>query len=571
MRIERVSITNFRGLTVDIDRLKKSFLIIGKNDSGKSNFCYALRKVLDYNIRRQPMVQADSTDSNLEDISIILSLNLKGISSNNRANLRDLIDSHEDGSETLTVELIATFNEDTQMYDENIIFGTLDQSNPKSATNGNELDKVLDFIYVYPNYDLSRDTTNYFAYHKQKNNKDGVAIGKEIIDGIKDLNTKISTDNVVQTMKNEINDLELMKEMFGDVSFGIQSDFDLSNVYKSLKINPILTDGRVLNIGDGKSKTLALLLQKLIKNNEKEKIIVLEEPENHLFPLLQKQYASIIEKFGFGQTIVTTHSPSIIDFRKTEEIFKFNFENNNGNREFRYYRVNIDTNEIYKDFGYSLNEEIAESFFYNEVLLIEGFSEKIFYNRLINTDTNFREKVLGRGIGFICVYGVDFIPAKSILEALGIKVHVLTDNDFFTIANTNSKKKRYAGLQNALKLLNKEQCKKLNEIFENEITNDIFNVEIGSKEHKYVESIMEPILEFFSIYGIYIHLDHDSGFEGAFVDFLEVPSEIKNETIEMLKEKKMKNLHAYLVDNNIKLLVTDSNKGNILVRFIYES
>lgn len=571
MRIERVSITNFRGLTVEIDRLKKSFLIIGKNDSGKSNFCYALRKVLDYNIRRQPMVQADSTDSNLEDISIILCLNLEGISSNNRANLRDLIDSHEDGSETLTVELIATFNEDTQMYDENIIFGTLDQSNPKSATNGNELDKVLDFIYVYPNYDLSRDTTNYFAYHKQKNNKDGVAIGKEIIDGIKDLNTKISTDNVVQTMKNEINDLELMKEMFGDVSFGIQSDFDLSNVYKSLKINPILTDGRVLNIGDGKSKTLALLLQKLIKNNEKEKIIVLEEPENHLYPLLQKQYASIIEKFGFGQTIVTTHSPSIIDFRKTEEIFKFNFENNNGNREFKYYRVNIDTNEIYKDFGYSLNEEIAESFFYNEVLLIEGFSEKIFYNRLINTDTNFREKVLGRGIGFICVYGVDFIPAKSILEALGIKVHVLTDNDFYTIANTNSKKKRYAGLQNALKLLNKEQCKELNKTLDYEITNDIFNVEIGSKEQKFVENSMDSILEFFRINGIYIHRSHDSGFEGAFVDFLEVPSDTRMDIIVKLKEKKMKNLHAYLVENNIELLVTDSNKGNILVRFIYES
>ena len=51
MFIQEVKITNFRGLDIDIDNLKQDFLIIGKNDSGKSNFCYAIRKVLDYNIR----------------------------------------------------------------------------------------------------------------------------------------------------------------------------------------------------------------------------------------------------------------------------------------------------------------------------------------------------------------------------------------------------------------------------------------------------------------------------------------------------------------------------------------
>src|SRR5690554_2749123 len=226
MFIKNVHIENFRGLTIDIENLKKRFLIIGKNDSGKTNFCQAIRKVLDNSYRRHPMIESDSTDSNKNDISIKITLDLEDISSNNRALIGEHIDVNDEGKELLTVELRASFNEDTQSYDENIIFGTLDQSNPKSAANGNELDKILDFIYVYPNYDLTRDIKSYFMYHKSENNKNNIAIGQEIYDGIKDLNEKISSDEAIKKMQDELNDIEAMKDMFGEVSFGIQSDFD---------------------------------------------------------------------------------------------------------------------------------------------------------------------------------------------------------------------------------------------------------------------------------------------------------------------------------------------------------
>lgn len=568
MFIKEVGIVNFRGLTINITDLKKRFLIIGKNDSGKTNFCNAIRKVLDNSFRRQPMVESDSTDSNKNDISIKITLDLQNISSNNRALIGEHIDINEEGKEFLTVELKALFNEDTQVYDENVIFGTIDPSNPKSAANGNELDKILDFIYVYPNYDLSRDTKSYFTFHKSENNKNNISIGQEIYDGIKDLNETISSDETIKKMQDELNDIELMKDMFGDVSFGIQSDFDISNIYKSLKINSVLSDGKQVNIGDGKSKTLALLLQKLTKNNTKEKIIVLEEPENHLFPLLQKQYASIIDRFGFGQTIITTHSPSIIDFRKTEEIIKFSYSYL-GTRNFNVNRINIDEKNIYKDFGYSLNEEIAESFFYDEVLLIEGYSEKLFYNILVNTDDDFRKRTLNKGLGFVCVYGADFTPAKSILESLGINVHILTDNDFFAVKG-NSNIKRFAGLQNALKMLGEEEKVQLNSVFDCEINNDFFKVELDSDEHRHIVEMMPVLLEAFNVFNIYIHKD-DKGFEGAFVDFIGLEEDKKIDAIEKIQKRKLKNLHQYLVDEKIKVAVNDKNKDNILVRFIYEN
>jgi putative ATP-dependent endonuclease of OLD family len=569
MRIKKVKIENFRGLDIEVDDLKKRFLIIGKNDSGKSNFCYAIRKVLDYNVRKLPFIESDSSDSNLEDISIRITLSLDQISSNNRANLKQWIDTNDDGTESITVELIAHYNSDIQAYDEEIVFGTIDKSSPKSAANGNDLDKVLDLIYVYPNYDLNRDTNNYFSYHKQKNHKDGVSIGSDVIDGIKELNSKISSDKVVNQMQEEINDLDSMREMFDEISFKIKSDFDISNVYKSLKIFPFLPDGKSINIGDGKSKTLALLLQKSIKKEDKEKIIILEEPENHLFPLLQKQYASIIDNFNFNQTIITTHSPSIIDFRKTDEILRFSYKNEIDKKKFRYYRVNVFPDSFYKTFGYALNEEIAEIFFYNEVLLIEGYSEKIFYNRLVNTDENFRKNAIERGFGVVSIYGVDFAPSKSMLEALGIRVHVLTDNDFFKVQNQDNKM-RFAGLQRALKLLNEHEMNELKQVI-GDISNNDLSVVIDSNEYNKIIEKMDLILVTLRKFKIYIHDFNNNGFESAFADFIGKTGEDKKALIDELTDKKMKGLHAYLVDKAIDLRVNDANKNNILVRLFYEN
>lgn len=572
MYIKEIEINNFRGLNIQIVNLKKRFLIIGKNDSGKSNFCYAIRKVLDYKTRRQPLVESDSTNLNKMDILIKMVLDLSAISSNNRAILKEYVDVNDDGTETLTIEFNATFNHDIQAYDEYIIFGSLDKTEPKSAAIGNCLDKVVDIIYVYPNYDLSRDTKNYFSYHKLLNEKANLAIGQDISDSIIKLNESISNDSAIKNMQDELNNIGSMKEFFGDIDFLIKSDFELSNIYKSLDIVPCVLNDKKINIGDGKSKTLALLLQKLIKEKHKEKIIILEEPENHLFPLLQKQYASILDDFFSGQTIVTTHSPSIIDFRKTEEIFKFNYEidEKTKERKFNCFRVNVDGKEIYKKFGYSINEEIAESFFYNEVLLIEGYSEKMFYNILINSDDEFRKIVLNRGVGFICVYGVDFKPSKEILESLGIKVHILTDNDYYQ-SGKDDDEYVYAGLKRAFSLLDENTIELIRDLAGIDIKENTFNVINNSPEHISFKKNVPSLVDVLKVYNIYVHEGQENGFENAFAEFVGLKEDKKTDVIEILSQRKMKNLHKYLIDNDIVLKVNDRNQKNILVEFLYDN
>ena len=74
MLISSLKIKNYRGLDINIDTIEKVSIIIGQNDSGKTNICSAIMKVLDYNKRRIPFILTDSTNSNKEDIEIEITL-----------------------------------------------------------------------------------------------------------------------------------------------------------------------------------------------------------------------------------------------------------------------------------------------------------------------------------------------------------------------------------------------------------------------------------------------------------------------------------------------------------------
>ena len=72
MLICGLKVKNYRGLNIDIDTVEKVSILIGQNDSGKTNICSAILKVLDYNKRRIPLVAADSTNSNKDNIENVI-------------------------------------------------------------------------------------------------------------------------------------------------------------------------------------------------------------------------------------------------------------------------------------------------------------------------------------------------------------------------------------------------------------------------------------------------------------------------------------------------------------------
>lgn len=558
MQIKNIEIENFRGLTLKIENIKKDSLIIGKNDSGKSNLCLAIRKVLDYKVRRIPLIESDSTNNNKDPISIKIILDVTNLSKAHRSIIGTRVERREE-KEYLTISLYGEYDENIESYNEAIYLGETDQSQEYSTNRSIPLDKILNIIYINPNYNFERDSKIFLSYKQKTHKKDGLSLGEEIKNSVITLNENIRNDETIKEMKDEINNYGDFESIFAGTNFDMISNINISNIYNSLNIVPLSRSGNEISgIGDGKNKVLSMLLQRMSYDKDKKSILIIEEPENHLYPLLQKHYTGLIAKLNACQTIYTSHSPFIIDFKKMNQIIKL--ENNDSN--FKNYSSEIKP-EIYEQFGYLLNEELSEMFFYDTVLLVEGLSEKYFYNHLYNRDSRFRDYILKNNIGIFNIMGVNFSPIKIILESLNIKVLIKTDNDIFKVPY--KEEKRYAGYERVLDCLRPENKGKLEQLLGEAITQTTFRFPALDEGKDTIETNFEEINRIFELDGIYIS-NHQNGFEQDLLEFINEDS-INEEDLKILNKAKLKNLHEYILKENIPININDKNRNSILVRF----
>lgn len=571
MFIEKIKIKNFRGLDLEINDLKNSFLIIGQNDSGKTSFCKAIRKVLDFDTRRSPFTEIDSTNLNHQDIEIYLKINLNDISDENRNKLGQFVNYNEELSKYyIDVKLVAIFNPESMLYEEELLLGDLSTDFSKFQTNKyTPLDKILDLIYVNPLFDLEKQKKNFFVNRQQKSIENEENVMPMVKQEVEKLNEEIQNESSISNLVNELNSQDGFSSIFDDVEFKIKSNIDITNIYKSMDVFSYAKGSTdQISIGDGKSKTLTMLLQKLSYSNEKEKIFIVEEPENHLFPLLQQFYASLTSKFSFGQVIYTSHSPYICDFKKMNQIIKLIPYINEGKKVINYKSINI-LKDDFQSFGYIETTELAEMMFYDSVLLVEGYSEKYFYNLLKIKDESFNKYLTENKFGIFCVYGVDFGPTKNFLESLGIKVYIKTDNDKFKVPKKNEK--RYAGLQRVFDCLDEDGKKKLGELLNiKRISIDSFKYKIEEENTNVISLKMNEIIDLFEKYHVYLSAHYD-GFEKDFLDFICCEAELYDEYLNTLKESKLKNLHYLITNNSIDISINDRNRNNVLVRFMNEN
>ncbi len=557
MYITRIKISNFRGIDVEIGNLDKDFLIMGKNDSGKSNICYALRKVLDYNVRRNPLTENDSSNFNKEKINIEISFSLESISTKNLNALANYPEIDENGKYILNVYFEAVFNSEMMVYEEKLFFGSVEREE-KSAYTINLLDKVLDIIYINPNYDLDSDKKYYFRSKRECALKNEKKINPALVTAVQNLNKEITNDEDILSVIKNVNNSDGLS-FFEDTSFEVKSNVDVSNIYKSLDIFAVNKHTKqAIGVGDGKNKALSLLLQKASHLDDKQKIYIVEEPENHLFPLLQKTYVDIASGFGADQLIFTTHSPFIVDFKKIHQMIKLHVSCNDGKRLTRSSTINVQENDFSK-YGYLMNSELAEMFFYDKVLLVEGFSEKYFYNLLYISDGTYRRFADTNHFGVFAVNGIAFANTKELLEKLGITVYIKTDNDIF------KKKGYYAGLSRCFDCLNEEGKKEIIGLLnkagiKGNDKQDLFKT-INQKE---LDTNMSQITRIYYKNRVFIS-NHNEGFEKDFLDFV---GSKNAQDIDELREAKLKNLHSYIDEKKIVLAINEKNKDNILVRFV---
>ena len=565
MLISSLKIKNYRGLDINIDTIEKVSIIIGQNDSGKTNICSAILKVLDYNKRRIPFVLTDSTNSNKEDIVIEIKLTADDLTNEQLALIGNYIHIDESGKYIL-VKLISKFNEDTLEYEDTLLYGNSEMDFEEIRINTQtQLDKVLAIVYINPVYDIESSKKEFFKFKESDNKEKGVFFSDNIVNEISNLNKSIQNEEIVNQIQTEINEKGDFTELFEDLKFKVSPNIKEENIYKSL--NVVAFDGddnEYDNIGDGKNKIFSMILKSKIYNDSKQKIFIIEEPENHLYVLLQKVYISALLKMNPSQLIITTHSPYTIDLEKTNQIIKVAY--NPIKRERKIYYFDEINNEDFKNFGYLINVEVAEMLYYNNVLLIEGDSEKYFYSLLMSKDNEFCNEINKKRFGICAVDGIAFKTIKELLEKLGINVFIKTDNDIFKVPRREEY--RYAGLERCIQFLNDDAKEKLKKLLDRkELEFRFTNIE---KKLDVVENNIEDICNLLKENRI-IFSHHNDGFEEDFIGYIKLNSNntVTDEAIDFLKKAKLKNLHYFINEYNIDIKVNENNKNSVLVGFLY--
>lgn len=569
MRITCIEISNFRGVDIKIDNLKDNITIIGKNDSGKSNICYAIRKVLDYNIRKKQLNLNDSTNSNGKPIKIKIVLEIENSNNEIFAQLGPYI--HEnDSKKYVNVILNAKFKREINLYEEEIILGDENQDSVNmEATRFNPIDSVLSIIYINPAYDIKNSQKSYFDFmHEQQINEEQ-EFSENVRKGIDHLSSAIREEEYIKSIVEKINSPGKFKDIFDDVEFAILPDIQINNIFNRLEFYPINSrDNETYAIGDGKNKILATFLKASAYLPEKEKIIIVEEPENHLYVSLQKYFIQAISSLEPSQMIITTHSPFIVDYNKMNQIVRVYLDNREGNvRNSKTYNIE---NKDFKMYGYLFNTDFAEMLYNDNVLLVEGDSEKYFYNYLLINDENFKEKFYNKNWGIYCVGGIAFKFTKELLEALNINVYIKTDNDIFSKRNGEL---YYAGISRCLGLLDENKKSEMMELLGGDEVNKFDRIlTITDKESKIIpeiESRMDKICEFLNKNKILFSVHHD-GFEKDFMEFIGMEATKAAADIAILRKNKLMNLHEYIYENATKIKISDNNKNSILLSFLGE-
>ncbi|MDU2591513.1 MAG: AAA family ATPase [Paeniclostridium sordellii] len=446
MKLRNLEIKNFRNFKHIAINLENRNIVFGMNDIGKTNFLYAIRFLLDKEIRKNGFKDSDYYRKNTsENIEIILTIGIDdyeededtkkliakmhGAVGSDYNEIYIKLESEYDDREDITYP---------KMYwgdkkDELLELNSIGPSYP--------IDEVFKIIYINPLINLE----TVFKVHKKSIFEERNAQEKDItirkdIDAIsKSLNEKISELSLVEQFQDHVTThyKDLRKE---DISIELKSEMEIKGYYNNL-VPYIKRDNDSNHYptgGDGRRKLLSYSIMNLVNKKESQQKILIhlvEEPENSLHKSMQIALSKqLFNSASYKNLFVSTHSAPII----------YEMDNVNLIRIYSSDKIECCTyayrvSEEYKSVKKKLTKNLSEAIFSERVLLIEGPSEKVLFDKVME-EINPEYEIDG---GYILdIGGIGFKPYIDILNGLGIISIVKTDNDLkksFKKINKNRK------------------------------------------------------------------------------------------------------------------------------------
>ncbi len=434
MKLKKLILKNFRNFDDCEIELTNKNLIFGMNDVGKSNMIYALRLLFEQRIRNTPIQQTDFHKQNTQNnFEISCLIDLSGDDVYSQLLIAKAESASVDDKKLFKISLSARYCNGEPEVD--LHWGTETEELieiPKKGVNRSLLDDVFHCVYIPAQNNLNTSFKEFkkelLANHEQL--ETDLESQKKISKANEVINNEVAKLSSVNNMEVGINnmlslfDKDYLVKISSNHTFGdLHNNLDLymhdNNNSDHPEIYPTSGDGRIRKV---MYALISYLLQEGRYSGRKIPLLLIEEPENHLFLSAQVELSKTIFREDFSPYLfLTTHSPQLF-FKISDQANLIRLQKKDGSictkSQIAYVPSEYNT---YKNI---LLENLARCLFVDKVLLVEGESEKLLFECILDRLGKNRQNILIQP-----VLGVHFDLYVRILTGLGIKVLVKTDND----------------------------------------------------------------------------------------------------------------------------------------------
>lgn len=516
MKFVELHIKNFRNFNDVSINLDNKNVLFGMNDVGKTNLMYALRFLLDREVRKQGFSQTDFHRNDISrKIDIMLTLDLSDYdTSEDTKKLVSQIKGARtsENGDIFFIKLESAYDEEDMFGNPVLKWGDELENLQDIPTRGisSSLDNVFKVVYVNPliNLEQTFSKNKSIIFNESDNEHNDTELINDIIGLTNQVNDKIGQMGVIREfqsaiteeyklLKNEGITIEMKSEMaikgfFSDIIPYIKKEDD-ENYYPTG--------------GDGRRKLLSYSILNhvnKIQYNDKILIYLIEEPENSLHRSLQIALSKQLFENGsiYKYFFVSTHSAEILYYMEDTRLIRIYSKEK---VECISYLYNIDPS--FKSIKKKLNRALSNALFAEKVLLIEGPSEKVLFEKVMS-EVSPDYELHG---GFILeVGGTAFQHYVDALKQLDIKTIIKTDNDLRAKKGKTNIYELF-GMNRCLKLVNKESLDEIElEISENTKKRD--KTEILSNKKREIYEELNDLISIFEENHIYlseVDLEHD--------------------------------------------------------------
>jgi len=514
MRLESIYIKNFRNFEEAEIELDNKNVVFGMNDIGKTNFLYAIRFLLDKDVRKNRFSETDYHKNQIDDdIVIMLKLDISDFdSSEDTKKLVSYVGTARNSKkfEKFYIRVISKYN-NSEAFGEPILQWGDDSDNLIDVPNTGysfEVDKIFKVIYINPLIDMDKifEKNKRVLINESSSSEDDKEILKQIGILTNNVNDKIGDMSIINKLEDEIT-----KEYLGlrdeKIEIKIKSEMAIKGIFSDIipYIKKNGEDKYYPTSGDGRKKILAYSLLNLLNNRLYENKIVIyliEEPENSLHRSMQVALShQLFSKESYKYSFISTHSSDILYEMDDSRLIRIYSEDKIECKS-HMYRI---PNTFKKD-KKRLNKQFCNALFSEKVLLIEGPSEYVLFEKVMSEINNNYE--LDGGY-ILQVNGTYFKTYFSAFSGLNIKTIVKTDND---LRGVSGKFGEYEllGLNRCLDLCNLEKLGNI-KIEHSSKDKNVVKVEIKDEKINIFNNVNQLIvnLESENIFLSRIDLEHD--------------------------------------------------------------